>query len=280
MGETNRWVVESTLEGGLYIPEKDRKLPVKRGTVALTRYAIMEQNLQRHFTAWPQKMIYLGLEIPAKADHVCVAWQEMEALVRALAIQKNIPITVRIIKMTNKPEEWPKGIGFLQARDFPVCSEEWEPAVHHKDPKNRVRYSAFSTAATTAELGLTIEKQHKDFSGHDKYQSELVKDYIAGLDVEDRELSLAMLYYFKVLERIGKQEYGNPTKSAMKDRTLNAIIDELGTELTADEKKRAEGINRWRHKKSEAHLITEGLPAREELELCKKLSRLAILKRV
>lgn len=280
MGETNRWVVEGTLEGGLYIPEKDRKLPVKRGTVALTRYAVMEQNLQRHFTAWPQKMIYLGLEFPAKADHVCIAWQEMEAFVRALAIQKNIPITVRIIKMTNKPEEWPEGIDFLKTRDFPVCSEEWEPAVHHKDPKNRVRYSAFSTAATTADLGLTLEKQHKDFSGHDKYRSELAKDYIAGLDVESRELSLAMLYYFKVLERIGKQEYGNPAKGTMKDRTLNAIIDDLDTELTVEERQSLKAINRWRNTKSEAHLVIEGLPTRAELELCKRLARLAIRKRV
>lgn len=281
MGETNRWVVEGTLEGGLYIPNKDTNLlPVKRGTVALTRYAIMEQNLQRHFTAWPQKMIYLGLEIPAKADPVCVAWQEMEALVRALAIQKNTPITVRIIKMTNKPEEWPEGIDFLKTRDFPVCSEEWEPAVHHKDPKNRVRYSAFSTAATTANLGSTLEKWHRAFSGHDEYQSEFVEDYLAGLDVESREPSLAMLYYFKVLERIGKQEYGEPVKGAMKDKTLNAIIADLDTELTEDEKKRAKDINRWRHTKSEAHLITEGLPTSNEVELCKKLACLAIRKRV
>jgi len=281
MGETNRWVVESTLEGGLYIPEKDRKLPVKCGTVALTRYAIMEQNLQRHFTAWPQKMIYLGLEIPAKADHVlCVAWQEMEAFGRALAIQKNASITVQISGMSDKPEEWPKGIGFLQARDFSQCSENWEPADHHKNSKNRVRFNGFGRAATTANLGLMLEKQHRAFSCHDQYQSELVKDYLAGLDVESRELSLAMLYYYKVLERIGKQEYRNPARGTMTNRTLNAIIADLDTELTADEKKRAEGINRWRHKKSEAHLITEGLPAREELELCKKLSRLAILKRV
>lgn len=281
MAETNRWVVEGTLEGGLYIPEKDSKLPVKRGTVALTRYAIMEQNLQRHFTAWPQKMIYLGLEIPTVADHVCVAWQEMEAFVRALAIQKNVPITVRIIKMTNKPEEWPKGIEFLKARDFSICSGNWEPVVHHKDPKNRVRYSgSISTAATTVALGLTLEERHKDFSSHNKYQSELVKDYTAGLDVESRELSLAMLYYFKVLERIGKQEYGDPVKGAMKDSTLNAIITDLDAELTEDEKKRAKLINRWRHTKSEAHLITEGLPARAELELSKKLARLAILKKV
>ena len=280
MAETNRWVVEGTLEGGLYIPEKDRKLPVKRGTVALTRYAIMEQNLQRHFTAWPQKMIYLGLEIPAEADHVCVAWQEMEAFVRALAIQKNVPITVQIIEMTDKPEEWPKGIGFLKARDFSICSGNWEPVLHHKDPKNRVRSSGFSMSATTVDLGLTLEDRHKDFSGHNKYQSELVKDYIAGLDVESRELSLAMLYYFKVLERIGKQEYGDPAKGAMKNKTLNAIITDLDAELTQDEKKRAKLINRWRHTKSEAHLITEGLPTRAELELSKKLARLAILKKV
>jgi len=280
MGDTKRWVVTGVLKGGLHIPNKDNNFPAKRGTVALTRYAIMEQNLQRHFTPWPSRMIYLGLEIPTEADHVCIAWQEMEAFVRALAIQKNIPITVRIIKMTNKPEEWPEGIDFLKTRDFPVCSEEWEPAVHHKDPKNRVRYSAFSTAATTANLGSTLEKWHRAFSGHDEYQSEFVEDYLAGLDVESREPSLAMLYYFKVLERIGKQEYGEPVKGAMNDKTLNAIIADLGTELTEDEKKRAKDINRWRHTKSEAHLITEGLPTSNEVELCKKLARLTIRKRV
>ena len=282
MGDTKRWVVKGILEGGLHIPKKDSIFPVERGMVALTSYAIMEQNLQRHFTRWPpKKMIHLGLEIPTVADHVeCVVWQEMEAFVRALAIQKNVPITVHIIEMTNKPEEWPEGIEFLRTRDFPVCSEEWTPAVHHRDPKNRVRHSAFSESATTADLGLTLEKRHKNFLVHDEYRSELVKDYIAGLDVESKELSLAMLYYFKVLERIGKQEYGNPAKGAMVDKTLNAIITELDAELTEDEKKRAMDINRWRHTKSEAHLITEGLPTRAELEVCKKMARLAILKRV
>ena len=281
MGDTNHWVVKGMLEGGLHIPKKDSNFPVERGTVALTRYAIMEQNLQRHFTRWPsKKMIHLGLEIPTVADHVCVAWQEMEAFVRALAIQKNVPITVHIIEMTNKPEEWPEGIEFLKARNFSICSGNWEPVVHHKDPKNRVRSSGFSMSATTAALGLTLEERHKDFSGHDKYRSELVKDYIAGLDVESRELSLALLYYFKVLERIGKQEYGNPVKGAMKDKTLNAIINELGTELTVEESQSLKAINRWRQTKSEAHLVTEGLPTRVELELCKKLARLAILKRV
>ncbi len=281
MGDTNRWVVKGVLEGGLHIPKKDSNFPVEQGTAALTRYAIMEQNLQRHFTRWPpEKMIHLGLEIPTVADHVCVAWQEMEAFIRALAIQKNVPITVQIIEMTNKPEEWPKGIEFLKARNLSICSEEWTPAVHHRDPKNRVRFSGFSVSATTAELGLTLEKQHENFLVHDEYRSELVKDYIVGLDVESKELSLAMLYYFKVLERIGKQEYGNPAKGAMKDKTLNAIINELGTELTVEERQSLKAINRWRNKKSEAHLVTEGLPTRVELELCKKLARLAILKRV
>ncbi len=217
MAGTNRWVVKGVLEGGLHIPKKDNIFPIERGTVALTRYAIMEQNLQRRFTRWPpKKMIHLGLEIPDEVDHVCVAWkecvvwQEMEAFVRALAIQKNVPITVHIIEMTNKPEEWPEGIEFLRTRDFPVCSEEWTPAVHHRDPKNRVRSSGFSESATTADLGLTLEKRHKNFLVHDKYRSELVKDYIAGLDVESKELSLAMLYYYKILERIAKKEYGNP----------------------------------------------------------------------
>lgn len=280
MGDVKRWVVTGVLNGGLYIPNKENNLPVERGIVALTHYAIMKQNLHRTSISGQSRIIYLGLEIPAKTDHVCVAWQEMEAFVRALAIQKNASITVQISEMSDKPEEWPTGIGFLQARDFSQCSENWEPADHHKNSKNRVKFNGFGRVATTANLGLMLEKQHRAFSCHDQYQSELVKDYLAGLDVESRELSLAMLYYYKVLERIGKQEYRNPARGAMTNRTLNAIIADLDTKLTADEKKRAEGINRWRHKKSEAHLITEGLPAREELELCKKLSRLAILKRV
>ncbi len=280
MGDTKRWVVTGVLNGGLYIPNEDNNLPVKRGKVALTHYAIMEQNLYLTSTLWPSRIIYLALEIPTATDHVYIAWQEMEAFVRALAIQKNFPITVQISGMTDKPKEWPKGIEFLKARDFPACSENWEPSVHHKDPRNRVRFNGFSTAATTANLGSTLEKWHRAFSGHDEYRSELVEDYLAGLDVESREPSLAMLYYFKVLERIGKQEYGEPVKGAMKDKTLNAIIADLDTELTEDEKKRANDINRWRYTKSEAHLITEGLPTSNEVELCKKLARLAIRKRV
>lgn len=280
MSDAKRWVVTGVLEGGLHIPKELSNFPVERGEVALTRYAVMVQNLQRRPARLPSKTIHLGLEIPKEADHVCIAWQEMEAFVRALAIEKSVAITVRIIEMTDKPEEWPRGIEFLKSRDFPVCSENWEPAVHHNDPKNRVRSAGFGVAATTANLGLTLEEQHRVFATHDKYHSELVKDYIAGLEVESKELALAMLYYFKVLERIGKQEYGDSKKGAMKERTLNAIIESLGNEFVADEKKLGKAIVRWRHNKSEAHLITEGSPTRAQLEVCKKAAWLPIRKRV
>lgn len=273
MAEKKRWVVKGFLEGNLFIPKSDSKLPVESGSVALTYYAILEQNLLR--TLEPtRKMIFLGLEIPTDADHVCIAHQEMEAFIRALAVEKNVPVTVYILGMTEKKEEWPEGIGFLEARNFPLCSGKWEPVDHYKDPKNRVKLSGgLSTYNTTVNLGSVLERRHQAFSAHDAYRAELVKDYLAGLDAEPKHPSLAMLYYFKVLERVGKQEYGNPPKGAMNKKTMEALIRDMDTELTVAEKVKAPSLLRWRHTKSEAHLITEGYPTKDELQLCKKMAR-------
>lgn len=212
---------------------------------------------------------------------MCVAFQEMEALVRALATVKDVPVTVDILCMTDKPEEWPQGIGFLEARNFPPCLSNWEPVDHLKDPKNRVRMGgSISTVATTANLGSVLEEQHQTFSSHDKYQSELVKDYLAGLDAEHKHPSLAMLYYFKVLERVGREEYKNPDKGAMTEQTRDKIIKEMDAKLSDAEKTKALHVLRWRHRKSEAHLVTEGAPTNDELQLCKKMARLVLMRRI
>lgn len=264
-----KWVVEGILEGNLFIPESDSNLPVKGGRALLTRYAILEQDLAQR----PSRKILLGLEIPTNEDYVCIAYQEMEAFARALAIEKNVPITVYIHSMTDKQEEWPEAIEFLETPDFAACSGKWEPVEHYKDPKNRVkRWGGISSAATTVNLSSVLEGRHRDFSAHDCYRSELVKDYLAGLDVERGHPSLAMLYYFKVLERVGKTEYGNPPKRAMNNNTMNALIGDMRTELTDAEKDEARSVLRWRHTKSEAHVITEGMPTDGELQLCKKMA--------
>ncbi len=270
MAEKKKWVIEGFLEGNLFIPKSDSNFPIKSGRVALTHYAILEQNLLRE----PSRKIFLGLEIPTNVDDVCVMYQEMEAFTRALAIEKNVPITIYILSTTDKRKEWPEGIGFLEAQRFPLCSRKWEPVDHHKDPKNRVRmWVGSSSYATTVNLGSVLEERHQSFSAHDDYHSELVKDYIAGLDVERRHPSLGMLYYFKVLERVGKQEYRNPPKGAMNNKTMDALIGDMDTELTNAEKSQAPSVLRWRHTKSEAHLITEGSPTKDELQLCKKMAR-------
>jgi hypothetical protein len=277
MPEKKRFVVEGFLEGGLFIPKSDSNLPITSGRAALTRYAILEQNLLQR----PSRKIFLGLEIPVDVDRVCVAFQEMEAFVRALAIEKNVPVTVDFFNMTDKPEEWPEGIGFLETRNFPLCLSKWEPVDHFKDPKNRVRRGFnTSTAATTANLGSVLEERHQAFSTHNNYRSELVKDYLAGLDAQYNHPSLAMLYFFKVLERVGKKEYGNPNKSAMTEKTMDKIIKELDTDLSNAEKTEAKSVLRWRHKKSEAHLVTEGAPTYDELRLCKKMARLVLNRRI
>lgn len=264
-----KWVIEGFLEGNLLIPKNEKSnLPAVSGRVALTHYAILEQNLLQK----PPRKIFLGLEIPTNVDDVCVAYQEMEAFIRALSIEKDVPITVHILGMTDKYEEWPKGIGFSEARDFPLCSKKWEPLNHYREPKNRVKFPPPSSYATTRGLGLVLEKRHQSFSAHNNYQSELVKDYIAGLEIERTNPSLGLLYYFKVLERIGKQEYGNPKKGAMLPCTLKALINDMGTELTNEERCQAESIAKWRHTKSEAHLVTMGTPNQDELLLCSKMA--------
>ncbi|HEX9897197.1 MAG TPA: hypothetical protein VGA85_06025 [Dehalococcoidales bacterium] len=280
MGDTKRWVVTAEIEGPLYIRKRgNTSLPEILATTALTYYAMIEQK-------WPAEVLYLGLEIPTNTDPLCVAYQEMEAFLRALAIEKQAPITARnFLEMTDRPEKWPKGIGFLYARDFPQCSRGWQPVDHYKDPKNRVRSPFTSNYAASLEAGRTdsdaiLEKLNQAFAGHSQYQQALVKDYLAGLDNEFKEPSLSMLYFYKVLERIGKKEHSGPKRGTLTTNTLEAIIHELNTDLTAHEKQNAKDINRWRHNKSEAHLVTEGLPTVDELALCKKIARLAVLRRV
>lgn len=52
------------------------------------------------------------------------------------------------------------------------------------------------------------------------------------LDIERKHPSLGLLYLWKVLERVGKQEYGNPPKGAMHKKTMDALIRDMDTELT------------------------------------------------
>jgi hypothetical protein len=138
----------------LFIPESSSNLPVISGTATLTRYAILEQNLLQR----PSRKIFWGLEIPVDVDHVCVAFKEMEAFVRALATEKNVPVTVDILRMTDKPAEWPEGIGFLEVRNFPLCSSKWEPVDHLKDPKNRVRMAGTISTSASDLTDLVIHR--------------------------------------------------------------------------------------------------------------------------
>lgn len=276
MGDTKRWVVVVDLEGGLFIRDKTNHI-VMSATTALTDYAVLQQK-------WPDKTLYLGLEISINTDHRCIAYQEMEAFVRALNIMNWTAITVRGLRMVDNPEEWPTGIGFLIARDFPLCSQKWEPVDHYKDPKNRIRLGG--TIGRGAYVGdfaggrPVLKKLHHTFSGHNQYQQDLVKDYLAGLDAEFVNPALAMLYFFKVLERIGKKEYGNKPKGTMTSKTLEAIIAGLDANLTVEEKERLKSVNRWRNTKSEAHLVTEGLPTVDELGICRRVAYSAILPRI
>ena len=268
--------MEGLLEGGIFIPDGDNNLPAARGKADLTRYAFLEQDMFHR----QQRRIFLGLEIPIDVDCVCVAFQEIEAFVRAFAIEKNVPVGVEGVHMTDKPDEWPQGIEFLKARDFPICSGRWAPVDHFSDPKNRVRLGGSMSGWTTiANLGLGLERWHEAFSSHDKYESELVEEYLAGLDVERSHSSLAMLYYFKVLERVGEHECRNLKKGAMTQRTIDALVSELRAQLSEADKTKARDVLRWRHRKSEAHLVTEGVPTSDELRLCKKMAHLLLLKR-
>lgn len=276
MAEYKRWVVDAVLKGSLYIRDKVKDLPSLNARALLTPYALLEQNLEQSLT---ETRIYLGFEIRIDADHLCVAYQEMEAFIRALAIEHNICISVvSYPRMTDNPAEWPEGIGFLKARDFPICSEGWQPVNHYKDPKNRLRGSYAANLEYTGQspiLASRLERAHTAFLGHTQYQSELVKDYLAGLDTEWSHPSVAMLYFSKVLERIGKMEYGAAKKRFLTNPDVKSLM--AGLPLTDEEKREASAqILKWRHNKSEAHLVTEGAPARHELLMCKKIARLVL----
>lgn len=101
-----KWVIKCALEGRLYINEEGGDLPTTKGRKALTNYAIIEQNLLKK----QSRFLHVGLEIPADVDHVCVAFQEMEAFLRALSIDMNVPITGYGLHMTDKPEAFPHAL--------------------------------------------------------------------------------------------------------------------------------------------------------------------------
>jgi len=270
MYETRQWVLETHMESRLFILNKENNLPAKRTREFLTPYALLEQNM----LSSPRQKLFLGLEIPTNADHVCLAYQEAEAFARSLGINRDVPVTLHVIGMTDKPEEWPQGIDFLRVRSFSQCSVKWAPVDHYRDPKNRVTFAgAFSTAATTRGLCTVLQEQHSQFCQHDDYRAELTKDYLAALNAEPKHPSLAMLFYAKVLERIVKREYRNPKNQFMNDRTRDALIRDMNLELTDSERSAARDVLLWRHNKSEAHLITMGAPTQDELRLCKKMAR-------
>jgi len=264
-----KWVVTCALEGGLFINEDGKFLPATKGRKAITNYAILEQNLLKK----PSRFLHVGLNIPADVDQVCVAFQEMEAFLMALSIELNVSITGYEFHMTAKPEEWPKDIEFKKANGFEVCKEDWEPVQNFEDPKNRIRLDGFSGFHLTSDLRPSLDEKHKLFTKIDDYQTKLIKDYIAGLDTEYKQPSLAMLYFFKVLERVGKKEYGANQHRSLSTGTLTSMIGDLDDTFTPKEMELAESACRWRHKQSEAHLVTEGVPSKESLRVCKKMAQ-------
>ncbi len=264
-----KWVVTCAIEGGLFINEDGKFLPATKGREAITNYAILEQNRLKK----PSRFLHVGLEIPADVKQVCVAFQEMEALLMTLSIELNVSITGYEFQMTAKPEEWPSDIEFKKANDYEVCKENWEPVQHFEDPKNRIRADGFSGFHLTSDLRPSLAEKHKLFTKINDYQTKLIKDYLAGLDTANNQPSLAMLYFFKVLERVGKKEYGADQHRSLTMAPLRRMIGDLDSTFIAREKELAESACRWRHNQSEAHLVTEGVPSKESLRVCKKMAQ-------
>lgn len=280
MNNNEKWVVEGFLEGGIHIPNTENNLPVKTGSIALARYAILEQNMAGMSIRVPTKIIYLGLDIPETSDHVCIAFQEMESLARAISIEYDSWIVVQITKMTNKEAEWPYGIEFLKSRQFDICTPDWQPSKHLQAPKNRIRLGIRDIGGVGVPIRTppsALEERHRLFTSLNEYQSYLLKEYLSGLEVPS---TVAILRFFHVLERVGKDEYGSPAKRSLTTKAFQCIINEIKHQLSDSELEASESILRWRHTKSEAHLLTEGPPAQTELRLCQKISRHILLNRL
>ena len=274
MSNYKQWVVEAFLTGPLYIPKKDKNLPITRGRTNITPYAILEQDLKQREPY--KKRILLGLEIQSDSNHGCIAFQELEVFIRTLSIIKNVPLYAYPPIMTKNKKEWPKGIEFLKAKDHKICSTDWQPYMHFKDPKNRVKHNGHSSLAITEDLGEEFLNHHQRFYNLNDYQVGLLKDYLFGLEAENRQPSLAFLYFFKVIERVGKNKYND--KKTIRSSTMKRILDELEYDFSEDQLRIANFIPRNRHTKSEAHLMDEGMPSDEELRVCRLVSYLLIQK--
>lgn len=284
MNNTKRWVVEGLLAGQVHIPNKENNLPASYGELKLTPYAFLVQNL--HLREPLDKKIYLALELSTNDDHVFIAWQEMETFVRALGMEKNVWISVDILGMTDKPEKWPEGIEFLKRRTFSFYKDSWQPVDHYRDIKNRVRNLAKNPPKKSGSLSLKsfesgIERMNNPILVNDDYISELIKDYLMGLEEERSHPSLALLYFFKVLERVGKKEFGEKVKKgSLSLETMKNMINDMGNELTTEKEVMAKKILQSRHTMSEAHLMDGGKPGREKLFPCKKMARFFVLKAI
>jgi hypothetical protein len=284
MKNTKRWVVEGLLAGQVHIPNEENGLPASYGELKLTPYAFLVQNL--HLREPVDKKIYLALEIPTNDDHVFIAWQEMETFIRALSMKKNVWISVDILGMTDKTEKWPEGIEFLKTRTFSFYKYSWQPVDHYRDIKNRVRNLAKNPPKSSGSLSLKsfesdVERMNNSILVNDDYISKLIKDYIMGLEEERSQPSLALLYFCKVLERVGKTEFGeNLKKGFLSSKTMRNMIAEIGEELTIEENVMANKILRLRGNMSEAHLMVEGEPDRKDLFICKKMARFFVLKAI
>ena len=245
-----------------------------RVVVRLTPYAFIEQNANQFD---PMKMkIYLGLEVPTNRNVNYVVWHEMETFIRALCILKDVQISGDVYEIIYEHERWPEGIRFLKSRDYPGYTQTWGPVDHYKDPKNRLRFDGFSPMAEAENLDA-LERFHMPELLNNEYLSDLIKDYVKGLEAVYKHLSLAFLYFFKVLERIGKNEFKDSSPS-MSTRTLGQLIDSVAKDLKGEEKVRAQRLVKIRHTMSEAHLVTEGQPSIDDVRLCKKIARVWILK--
>jgi hypothetical protein len=265
MTERVKYVVTGELDRSVFILRNEPNLPAAPARIKITPYAIIDQKID-------ETKIILGLNIPTNVDPFYISFQEMETFIRALGINTKVPMLVHIVRISDEPKDRPTDLDYLDSRDYSILKTKWGMYHHFQDIKNRVRGNRDTQAVVSlGDNNIEISRLHSNLLIENEYLSDLIKDYQMGVEAKRRHPSLALLYFFKVLESVGKHEYDDKAPT-MQKKTLMLMIDDAKGMLTEEELVKARDIIRWRNTKSEAHNITEGLPNDEEILICHKLA--------
>lgn len=259
------WIVEGRIQSGLALRWHDgHGVPLTSEQLVLDDRIELRQRFQQEMAP----AIRFGVRCADGTDHVAAGYLIAEEIALSISVHWNTPVRIEILSL-----EWAGGWNrpLFDAREIPP-PKAGDLATHNADPRNRTRAQVMWGAIPLLHPGEGRVKTFRFAKVQGGLARDCVRDYLLGRDMEASLPSFAMVLYFKVAERIGKDLYRDRSRS-LATKTLDRMIADLGGKLAPEEARQLrQAFIRWRHAKSEAHLLPGGQPTPGGLRLARKFA--------